>query len=309
MVALPLASVTVQVTVVVPKLKVAGALLVTEATEQLSAVTGVPNTTPVAVQAVLVVVLIAAGAVMVGKVLSIIVTVCVAVAVLPLASVTVQVTVVVPVLKVAGALCVTEATEQLSAATGVPRFKPVTEQVALALAVILAGATIVGLVASTTVTVCVAVAVRPLPSVTVQVTVVVPIAKVAGALCVTEATEQLSEVTGVPRATFNAIQLLFVVVLTAAGAVMVGLTLSITVTSWFALVALPLASVTVQVTVVVPRLKADGALLVTEATEQSSAVTGVPNTTPVAVQAVLVVVFIAAGAVIVGLTLSCTITV
>ena len=40
--------------------------MVTEATEQLSAVTGVPNTTPVAVQAVFVVVLTAEGAVMVG---------------------------------------------------------------------------------------------------------------------------------------------------------------------------------------------------------------------------------------------------
>ena len=51
-------------------------------------------------------------------------------------------------------------------------------------------------------------------------------------------------------------------------------------------------------------MKAAGALLVTEATEQSSAVIGVPNKTPVAVQAVLAVVFIAAGAVIVGKTLS-----
>jgi hypothetical protein len=246
---------------------------------------------------------------MVGKVLSITVTVCVAVAVLPLASVTVQVTVVIPVLKITGALLLTEATEQLSAATGVPKFNPIAEQAAFELAVMLAGATIVGLVASTTVTVCVAVAVRPLPSVTVQVTVVAPIAKVAGALCVTEVTEQLSEVTGVPRATLNAEQALLALTFNAAGAVMVGFTLSITVTSCVALVALPLASVTVQVTVVVPKLKVAGALLVTEATEQLSAVTGVPKTTPVAEQAVLVVVLIAAGAVIVGNTLSCTITV
>ncbi len=46
---LPLPSVTVQVTVVFPNGKVAGALLTTEATEQLSVVVGVPNTTPEAV--------------------------------------------------------------------------------------------------------------------------------------------------------------------------------------------------------------------------------------------------------------------
>jgi hypothetical protein len=45
---LPLASVTVQTTLVVPTGNEAGALLVTEATEQLSAVAGVPRATPVA---------------------------------------------------------------------------------------------------------------------------------------------------------------------------------------------------------------------------------------------------------------------
>jgi hypothetical protein len=44
---LPLPSVTVQVTVVFPAGNVAGALLVTLATEQLSAVAGVPKLTPV----------------------------------------------------------------------------------------------------------------------------------------------------------------------------------------------------------------------------------------------------------------------
>jgi hypothetical protein len=43
-------SVTVQVTVVAPELKIAGASLVTVATPQLSAVTGEPSTTPDAVQ-------------------------------------------------------------------------------------------------------------------------------------------------------------------------------------------------------------------------------------------------------------------
>ena len=72
---------------------------------------------------------------------------------------------------------------------------------------------------------------------------------------------------------------------------------------------LPDPSVTVQVTVVIPNGKAAGALFVTEATEQLSAVTGVPRATPVAVQAELVVVFTVAGAVIVGLMLSVTVTV
>ena len=46
---LPWMSVTVQVTVVLPELKITGASLVTVATPQLSAVTGVPSTTPDAV--------------------------------------------------------------------------------------------------------------------------------------------------------------------------------------------------------------------------------------------------------------------
>ncbi len=53
----------------------------------------------------------------------------------------------------------------------------------------------------------------------------------------------------------------------------------------------------------------DGWLLVTLATEQLSAVVGVPRARPFAVQAVLVVVVIFAGAVIVGFTLSVTVTV
>ena len=72
---------------------------------------------------------------------------------------------------------------------------------------------------------------------------------------------------------------------------------------------LPLPSVTVQITVVFPRANAEGALLVTLATEQLSAVTGVPRATPVAVQAVLVKAETLAGAVIVGFWLSEIVTV
>ncbi|EIA10433.1 hypothetical protein HJ01_00173 [Flavobacterium frigoris PS1] len=60
--------------------------MVTEATEQLSPVVGVPSTTPVAVQAVLVVALMFVGAEIVGAILSITVTVYEQVAKLPAAS-------------------------------------------------------------------------------------------------------------------------------------------------------------------------------------------------------------------------------
>ena len=56
-----------------------------------------------------------------------------------------------------------------------------------------------------------------------------------------------------------------------------------------------------------PKGKAEGALFVTEATEQLSPVVGIPKVNPVAVQAVLVVVIIAAGAVIVGFSESDTV--
>ena len=55
--------------------------------------------------------------------------------------------------------------------------------------------------------------------------------------------------------------------------------------------------------VVLPKGKATGALFVTEATEQLSAVVGVPRATPVAVQREFVVVFTFAGAVIIGFIL------
>ena len=53
----------------------------------------------------------------------------------------------------------------------------------------------------------------------------------------------------------------------------------------------------------------EGWLLTTDAMLQLSPVVGVPNETPVAVHPVLVVVFILAGQVIVGFTLSVTVTV
>ena len=68
-----------------------------------------------------------------------------------------------------------------------------------------------------------------------------------------EATEQLSEVEGVPKETPVAVQPSLVNTATSAGQVMVGATLSVTVTSWLQVAVLPEPSVTVQVTVVVPR--------------------------------------------------------
>ena len=196
----------------------------------MSAVTGVPKATLKAAQALFAFTVTLAGAVIVGFVLSITVTVCVAVFTFPLPSVTVHVIVVVPNANVAGALFVTEATEQLSAVTGVPNATPVAAQEAFAFTVMFAGAVIVGKVTSVTVTNCVAVFTFPLPSVTVHVTVVVPSGNVAGALFVTEATEQLSNVTGVPKTTPEATQEAFEFKVILAGATIVGNVTSETVT-------------------------------------------------------------------------------
>ena len=125
----------------------------------------------------------------------------------------------------------------------------------------------------------------------------------------TLATEQLSEVTGAPKFTLVAVHPVFVATVNAAGAVMVGLTLSTTVTVCVAVAVLPAASVTVQVTVVFPIGKVAGALLTTLATEQLSAVIGVPSDTPVAVQEAFAFTVTAAGATIVGATCSKTVTV
>jgi hypothetical protein len=122
----------------------------------------------------------------------------------------------------------------------------------------------------------------PEPSITVHVTVVVPKAKVGGALFVTDATEQLSAVVGVPRLTLNATHEPFAFTVTFEGALIVGFVLSITVTVCMDIAVFPDPSVTVHVTAVVPNGNVAGALLVTEATVQLSAVVGTPSETPVA---------------------------
>ena len=226
---------------------------------------------------------------------------------LPLASVTVQVTVVAPNGKVTGESLATKVTEQLSEVTGVPNANPVTPQVALDETVRAAGATMVGFEASVIVTNCVAVAVLPLASVTVQVTVVAPIGNVVGALFVTLATEQLSEVAGVPKETFNAKQPLLVVVVTANGAVIVGIVVSLTVTVCVLIVTFPDPSVAVQVTVVTPIGYVAGALLINVTVVQLSVATGAVNET-VAVHPNPAVAVIATGVVKFGAVLSTTVT-
>ena len=282
-------------------------MFVTLATEQLSAVTGVPKATPVAVQAAFALIVKFNGAVIVGFTLSITVTSCVAVAILPDPSVAVHVTVVAPNGNASGALFDTEEIEQLSNVIGVPRTTPVAVHALFADTEIAVGAMIDGLAMSTTVTTCVAVAVRPAPSVTVHVTVVFPKGNTLGALFATEATVQLSAVTGVPNATLNAAQALFAFTVTLAGAVMVGFVLSTTVTVCVAVAVRPEPSITVQVIVVVPNEKVEGALFVTLATEQLSAVTGVPNAKPVTAHEAVAFIVIFAGAVMVGFTLSITV--
>ena len=98
-------------------------------------------------------------------------------------------------------------------------------------------------------------------------------------MLVTLATVQLSSVTGVPKTTPDTPHVAVATTVSVAGAIIVGFTVSTTVTNWLTDVELPLVSITVQTTVVVPNKNVVGALLVTLATEQLSAVTGVPKFT------------------------------
>ena len=148
----PLASLTVQDTVVSPNGNVDGALFITLVTEQLSVVTGVPNTNPVTPHVALDETVIAVGATIVGTAVSSTVTNCVAVAVFPAASITVQVTVVAPIGNVVGALFVTVATVQLSVVTGVPNATFKAKQSLLVETVTAVGAVMVGTATSLTVT-------------------------------------------------------------------------------------------------------------------------------------------------------------
>src|ERR1043166_6662014 len=197
---LPCTSTAVQSTVLVPSGNCVGALLVTLATAQLSAVTGLPRLRLLIVQEPAgALVRMLAGQAIVGSWVSRTITVCAQLLLLPWTSTTVQVTRLVPTGNVAGALLVTLATLQLSPVSGEPSATPVAKHCpALALVVTLAGQLIVGACVSVTVTVCWQVFVWPQPSVTVQMTIVVPSGNCTGALLVTLATRQLSELSGEP---------------------------------------------------------------------------------------------------------------
>jgi hypothetical protein len=107
----------------------------------------------------------------------------------------------------------------------------VAEQPELVNAVTLGGHEMESTALLVTVTNCVHVSALPEASVAVQVTVVGPIGKAAGALLLTTGLAvQLSLAVTVPRFTPVAVQPLFVITETAGGHVMVGLTLSVTVT-------------------------------------------------------------------------------
>jgi hypothetical protein len=152
----PLASVTVQVTLVEPVGYVVLAWsLVTLATEQLSAVVGVPIEAKVALQdAGSALTFTAVGQVIVGYWVSVTVTICVQVAVRPLPSVTVHVTVVEPIGYVVLVWSLeTLATVQLSAVVGVPSEATMASQEAgSALTFTAVGQVIVGFWVSVTVT-------------------------------------------------------------------------------------------------------------------------------------------------------------
>src|SRR5438045_4610216 len=73
-----------------------------------------------------------------------------------------------------------------------------------------------------------------------------------------------------------------VLVVTSSGQAMVGFWLSRTITFWVQVAVLPLASVTVQMTVLVPMGNWLGALLVRAKPGQLSVTVGLPRFTPVA---------------------------
>src|SRR5882672_3987851 len=248
---LPLLSVAVQVTRLVPVGNCAGALLVIVTVPQLSLAVGLPNATPVAKQAPeFTLTVTSAGQVIVGGWLSRTTTRCWQLAVLPLLSVAVQVTRLVPVGNCAGALLVIVTVPQLSFAVGLPRATLVAKQAPeLTLTVTSAGQVIVGTWLSCTTTRCWQVAVLPLLSVAVQVTRLVPVGNCAGALLVIVTGPQLSLAVGLPRATPVAKQAPgFTLTVTSTGQVIVGTWLSRTTTRCWQVAVLPLLSVAVQVT-------------------------------------------------------------
>ena len=139
---------------------------------------------------------------------------------------------------------------QLSVALGAVKITTALQLFA-AEAVMATGTLNVGAVVSVTVTNCVLVTVLPATSVAVHVTTVFPIGYVTGALFVKVTPLQLSAAIGAVNV-IVAVHPDPAVVLIATGVVNVGAVTSITVIVCVAVVVLLLASVAVQVTVVLP---------------------------------------------------------
>lgn len=226
----------------------------------------------------------------------------------PELSVTVHVTIVFPIGNTEGALFVIEVMLQLSDVKGIPSEIPEAVQPELVPLIIAAGQMIIGLILSTTFTNCEQEDEFPASSVTVQTTIVFPKGKTPGALFVTEATWQLSPVIGVPKVIPVAMHPTLVVVKTSGGQLIEGLMLSTIVMVWLHVEIFPAPSVTIQVTVVLPRGNDKGALFVTDATLQLSFEVGAPKGMLVAAQPLFVEATILNGHTIVGLVLSFTVT-
>src|SRR5436190_11426332 len=132
-------------------------------------------------------------------------------------------------------------------------------------------------------TVCGQVALLPWLSVTVQITVLVPTGKSEIGRLVRRTGPQLSATVGVPRVTLVAPHRpAEALTVTRAGQEIVGGCVSLTMTVCGQTALLPWLSVTVQITVLVPTGKSEGALLVTVTGPQLSATIGVPRVTFVA---------------------------
>lgn len=309
-VAFPLLSVTAQTTEVVPTGKVfPSGLRVIEAIPTLSLAEGGVNVTT-AVHGVPFT-FKGCGVVTVGGVISRTIMVCVKVAVLPLASVAVQTTEFVPIGNVPPAaftgLLVIVTLLQLSVAIG--GVKEATAVFGAPFKVRFGGVAVkVGGVTSRTVTFCVTVAVLPLASVAVHTTEVVPIQKLLpSGLRVIEVIPQLSEAEGGVNETVAQFGAPFTVIFWGV-VVKAGGVASRTVTVCVVVAVLPLTSVTVHTTEVIPTGKVLVlGLRVMEEIPHASSTGGVVNDT----FAIQVDVFTTTGCgeAILGAVLSTTVTV
>src|SRR5437667_5673486 len=148
------------------------------------------------------------------------------------------------------------------------------------------GQVIVGAWLSRTTTRCWQVAVLPLLSVAVQVTRLVPVGNCAGAVPVILTLPQLSLAVGLPNATPVAKQAPeFTLTVTSTGQVIGSAGLSLGTARCWQVAVLPLLSVAVQVTRLVPVGNCAGALLVIVTVAQLALAVGLLNATPVAKQA------------------------